>query len=326
MAVASKTLVALGALCGLTHAEILREDFSSMADLQKNWEISTWASTKDTVVNGQTRKDTIKAYKTENVSVNNGQLVLKVNASPAGVYPKCGEVIYTPRKFLYGSYRASIKTTNVPGSVIGWFVYKDGAPGDGQLHEVDFEILTRQPKKMWFTLHHDVYNVDSKTYDVSFNPYDAFHEYRFDWYKDSVVYYIDSQRVSALTKQVPDDSTAIMLNHWSANIAGWGGAAPTSDTYMYIDYMEYRSLDELNKTTPTIPISLQAVDLRQDGSVLKWSSIQNSELSISNASGQELQKIKGQGRQSLDLSPYQGQKLYVVLRNASGVRNLIATP
>ncbi len=49
--------------------------------------------------------------------------------------PICGEVTYTPNQFLYGSFRASIKTSDQAGGVVGWFLYKDGVPGDGNLRD-----------------------------------------------------------------------------------------------------------------------------------------------------------------------------------------------
>jgi hypothetical protein len=44
-----------------------------------------------------------------------------------------------------------------------------------------------------------------------------------------------------MRKSVPDMDARIMLNHWSGNIAGWGGAAPAQDMFMYVDWMAYSS-------------------------------------------------------------------------------------
>jgi beta-glucanase (GH16 family) len=253
----------------------VREDFNTLSEVQNNWAISTWGI------------ETLQ-YSADNVQVDNGVLVLKLNASPQGTVPVGGEITYKPRKFLYGSYRASIKTTNVPGSVIGWFVYQHGEPGDGKLHEVDFEMLTNLPKRMYFTLHHDTYNVDHKTYDVSFNPWEAFHEYRFDWHKDSVVYYIDGQRITKLTKKVPDDSTVIMLNHWSKNIPGWGGPAPTVDTYMYVDWMEYQPLPQDSVITSTQSLQKPKIQRQDSGIQIQLSAGQTAQVTLTDLNGRTL--------------------------------------
>ena len=67
-----------------------------------------------------------------------------------------------------------------------------------------------------------------------------------DWHPDSVVYFIDGTYSATLYKSIPDDESSLIINHWSKNIAGWGGAAPTQDTYMYIDQVTYTPLDEIS--------------------------------------------------------------------------------
>lgn len=188
------------------------------------WEISSWENDN-------------RKFSTENVSVDNGVLVLKLSASPLGVKPVCGEIYSKRNNFLYGSYRASMKISNSPGGVVGWFVYKD----EPDLHEVDIEFLTRKTDEIHFTLHHITTSVEYQKKPISFDPSADFHEYRYDWYPEKVEFYIDSLLQATLTKQVPDAACMIMLNHWSGNIANWGGPAPTQDIYMYVDYMHYYS-------------------------------------------------------------------------------------
>lgn len=211
-------------LCSICSAEIIKEEFNSLQDMGQFWEISSWENDN-------------RKFAPENVSVDNGVLVLKLSASPQGVKPVCGEIYSKRNNFLYGSYRASIKISNGAGGVVGWFVYKD----EPDLHEVDIEFLTRKADEIHFTLHHISTSVDYQKKAISFDPAADFHEYRYDWYPDKVEFYIDSQLQATLTNQVPDAACMIMLNHWSGNIANWGGPAPTQDIYMYVDYMHYYS-------------------------------------------------------------------------------------
>lgn len=222
------TLIAASSL----HAQAFVDNFNTQAEFEQNWRVSTWGSTAH-------------QYSADNVSIQDSALVLKLNASPQGTIPVGGEVTWKAQTFKYGSFSARIKTTNIPGSVIGFFVYKDGVPGDGNLHEVDIELLTNSPQKMYYTLHHDGYSTDHTTRNLPWLPSDAYHDYRMDWHPDSVVYYIDGERTAALYKSIPDDDCSLILNHWSKNIAGWGGPAPTEDTYMYIDQVSYTPLDEI---------------------------------------------------------------------------------
>ncbi len=216
----------------------INEEFNSMSELKQNWWISRW---------GQTAKQ----YDTNMVTIEDSilRLTMEPDSLDGKPRPLCSEITYTSKKFLYGSFRASIKTTGLSGGVVGWFVYKDGVPGDGNLHEVDMEILTEDITQIQYTLHHDAYSVDHYIDPLSFDPSQDFHEYRFDWYPDSVSYYIDGVHRRTLIDSIPNDSCAIMFNYWSNNNQYWGGDMPDTTTHMWVDYMRYRTLEELNATT-----------------------------------------------------------------------------
>jgi endo-1,3-1,4-beta-glycanase ExoK len=207
-------------------AEEIRQEFNSRADFNAFWDISTWS-------------DSEQKYSASNVYLDtaSGWVRLKINASPQGTKPVNGEIASKRNNFLYGSYRASIKFDNIPGGVVGWFVYRTNE----DLHEIDVEFLTEDIKNVHFTLHHVQTDVDYKKCRIDFDPTAAFHEYRFDWFANKVVYYIDGKKIDSLTKKVPDAACSIMLNFWSANIQDWGGPAPAKDAYMYVDYMRYYS-------------------------------------------------------------------------------------
>jgi beta-glucanase (GH16 family) len=171
--------------CQQVTPETILQEFNSPSELTAFWDISTWGN------------DQVQ-YSSQNVTVKNGMLVLRITASPQGVKPVCGEISSKRNDFLYGSYRASVRTENVPGGVTGWFVYKD----EPDLHEIDIEFLTRDLSYCHFTLHHIQTGVDYQKVKIAFDPSAAFHEYRFDWYPDKVAYYIDSSLIATLTKKV----------------------------------------------------------------------------------------------------------------------------
>jgi beta-glucanase (GH16 family) len=213
-------------IANYTVAENIFQDFTSKKDFNAFWDISTWGNADQQYSAANVKIDTI-----------NGWVQLKLNASPQGTKPVCAEITSKRSNFLYGSYRTSIKFDSTPGAVVGWFVYKD----EPDLHEIDVEFLTEDVKHIHFTLHHIQTSVDYKKKTIAFDPTAGFHEYRFDWYSNRVVYYIDGKAFDSLGVKVPDAACTIMLNLWSANIDGWGGPAPKKDTYMYIDYMHYYS-------------------------------------------------------------------------------------
>lgn len=75
--------------------------------------------------------------------------------------------------FLYGTYRARLKTSNIAGTVAAFFFYRNDTC------EIDIETLSRytDPYKTYFAVHPQVYNPDgsasdttNEKYDLQFNP------------------------------------------------------------------------------------------------------------------------------------------------------------
>jgi beta-glucanase (GH16 family) len=229
----------------LSHSvgEEIKQDFNSRSDFNSFWDISTWGNSEQQYSKSNVSLDTAK-----------GWVRLKINASPKGKIPVNGEIMSKRNNFLFGSYRAAIKFDNIPGGVVGWFVYRT----TDDLHEIDVEYLTQDIKNIHFTLHHIQTSVDYKKRAISFDPTADFHEYRFDWYAGKVVYFIDGKKVDSLTNKVPDAACSILLNFWSANNPEWGGPAPTEDAYMYVDYMHYYS-------DPSIATELSDIDYFKSG-------------------------------------------------------------
>jgi hypothetical protein len=220
---AALALAFAGLRAPAARAETLKQDFNSLEELKAFWDISTWA-------------DESRSHSAQNVSVAGGILTLKLSASPPGTKPVCAEIASKRADFRYGSYRASIRTSRVAGGVVGWFVYRDPP-----LNEIDVEMLTKDNRDLHFTLHNVQTDVDYKLVKLAFDPAAGFHEYRFDWHPGSVEYFVDGKPAGTLAKQVPDQEAAMMLNHWSGNIAGWGGPAPLEDMYMDVDWVAYSS-------------------------------------------------------------------------------------
>jgi beta-glucanase (GH16 family) len=198
-----------------------RQTFDSMQDVEAAFTLSSWSNTNRT-------------HSPANVTVEDGVLELKLSGSAPGTLPVCAEIASRRNDFHYGTYRAAIKMSKVPGAVVGWFTYL-GRP----LNEIDVEFLTREPRLARFTLHHVQTGVDHGRKEVAFDPSAAFHEYRFDWHKDRVDYFIDGEPAATLTKQIPDMPSRLMLNHWSGNIPTFGGPAPTEDAVMQVDWVYY---------------------------------------------------------------------------------------
>jgi len=94
---------------------------------------------------------------------------------------------------------------------------------------------------------------------LNFRPDEMFHEYRFDWTKDVVSFYVDGQLLHQMTDNIPTDDGSIFFNHWSNGDPSWSAGPPDRDTVMTISYMKSyfnttdteRSQNDYKKRCPT---------------------------------------------------------------------------
>lgn len=77
-----------------------------------------------------------------------------------------------------------------------------------------------------------------KVQPLPFNPDEKFHEYRFDWTKDRVAFYVDGAFLYEITNNVPTEGGGIFLNHWSNGDPAWSAGPPAQDTVMTISYLK----------------------------------------------------------------------------------------
>ncbi|KAJ6263709.1 hypothetical protein Dda_2278 [Drechslerella dactyloides] len=126
----------------------------------------------------------------------------------------------------YGSFRFNIKTSSVPGACHGMFFYKDDN------NEIDVEILTSHihnsavaqdpgiPKPglqltvQPLTAGQSARNYRVVPFDGMFDPTKGFREYRFDWTKSGVKYYINGQTYT-YSSFTPNAAGQIIVNNWS---------------------------------------------------------------------------------------------------------------
>ena len=75
-------------------------------------------------------------------------------------------------------------------------------------------------------------------HQLPFPPDDGFHEYRFDWLRDSVSFYADGVLLTTMTQAVPNSSGHLTLSHWSNGDPGWSGGPPAQDAIMTVAYIK----------------------------------------------------------------------------------------
>lgn len=91
------------------------------------------------------------------------------------------------------------------------------------------------------------------TANLSFDPAADFHEYRFDFLEDRVLFYADGILLAAMndsTGAVPTTSGNLILSHWSNGNPQWSGGPPREDAASVVRYVKayYNSSSETRKS------------------------------------------------------------------------------
>lgn len=75
--------------------------------------------------------------------------------------------------------------------------------------------------------------------NLTFDPTDDFHEYRFDYLPGRVLFYADSDLVGEMQgRGVPSVGGHLILAHWSNGNPNWSGGPPEMDALLTVSYVK----------------------------------------------------------------------------------------
>ncbi|KAI8581170.1 hypothetical protein K450DRAFT_233425 [Umbelopsis ramanniana AG] len=172
-----------------------------------------------------------RSFDPNNVNVINNALQLAVTI---GDDPQCGAIGTKRQDIFYGSFRAYIKTTNVPGTVSAFFLY-------GNDSEIDMETLSAlNPPETYFAIHPGLTDAQSgrasalthTNYMLNYTPSEEYHEYRFDWIPGLAIFYIDGKEANRLYTNIPTVPGRILVNHWTDGNANFSQGPPKQNAFM----------------------------------------------------------------------------------------------
>ncbi|KAI3336807.1 glycoside hydrolase family 16 protein [Xylariaceae sp. AK1471] len=200
---------------------------------------------------GNVMSDIIKDTRTfdgpGSLGLDAGLLLVVRNVMQDSMVP-VAEVSTTDLHYFYGTFRAGIKTTDVPGTCSAFFWYQNDT------QEIDIEFLSAQfdKKNNMFPVNLVLQSKESAAagYDASnttglrrvnlpFDPTTAFHEYRFDFLPGKVFFYADGELLSEMSgPAVPSSPGHLLLSHWSNGNQGWSHGPPTADAVTTVSYVK----------------------------------------------------------------------------------------
>ena len=186
------------------------------------------------------------------------QLRTKMPAAPstnACAKAEGGE-IKTGASHLYGTYEARMQVPNAPSSITGFFLYG----GDG-IAEIDIEIYNERvldpatgtyKGKVMFTTYSK--NADGTPnlnpthttngepgnepiVELPFDPTSGLHNYRFDYYPNSLRFYADGVLLKEWTTGLPTTKIQLFLNSWYPR---WmSQTPPATDGTLNVDWIRH---------------------------------------------------------------------------------------
>lgn len=78
-----------------------------------------------------------------------------------------------------------------------------------------------------------------KRVNLDFDPTGAFHEYRFDYTPNRVLFYTDSKLIAQMKgENMPSAGGHLILQHWSNGNQWWSGGPPTEDATVAVSYVK----------------------------------------------------------------------------------------
>ncbi|PQE33558.1 glycoside hydrolase family 16 protein [Rutstroemia sp. NJR-2017a WRK4] len=182
---------------------------------------------------------------------NGGDPGLQLSVSggiPANGYVKTAELDSMREDLLWGTYRTAMKLTLNPGTCSAFFWYFN----DSQ--EIDMEFLSSQFNRENNTFPvnlvlqsvqsvHAGYNAaNTGNYVVAnlpFDPTTGYHEYRFDFIPNNVIFYADGQVLAKMNSSaVPTSPGHMILTQWSNGNPQWSSGPPTEDTSISVSYVK----------------------------------------------------------------------------------------
>jgi len=164
-----------------------------------------------------------------NVDINNGRARIKVPANTLD-----GGEFSSKTSFKYGTYRASMSLPRIAGLVSALFLFHGTADNNDEL---DIEIYDDSGWQIEFTTWVQGTRTNTIKKPLVFDPSADYHEYRIDFYPQSVSFLVDGELWQVFDSGLPTQSMNLFVNSWFPD---WlAGTPPSTDEYTYIDWIQY---------------------------------------------------------------------------------------
>lgn len=209
-----------------------------------------------------------RVFRKENVWIHDESLEVSITVDPSKSKPeekiKCGGVGTNRQDFMYGTFKSFMRATKVEGTVAGMFLYN--AQG-----EIDIELLSSvNPSQAYFAMHPGLIEngkaspLTHGNVELGFDPANDYHEYRFDWFPNLTVFYVDGVESYRMTTNVLNLPSRVMFNHWTDGNANFSQGPATENASINIKNMTFFFNSSDINNAPTCLNSKTACDIQSN--------------------------------------------------------------
>lgn len=149
------------------------------------------------------------------------------------------------KEYGFGHYEARMKAASGNGLVTSFFVYR-GTHGSNDHHEIDIEILGKNPRQMQLNYFVEGKEGKKAVIDLQFDTSKDFHTYGFDWTDKSIEWFVDGKSVYKVEERAPYLPGKIMMNLWpgTQEVSEWlGGTYNGEGTTAEYDWVKYEKAE-----------------------------------------------------------------------------------
>lgn len=148
--------------------------------------------------------------------------------------------------FLYGRFEVRMKPANRVGVISSFFTYHE-ISSTADWNEIDIENVGRYDDMMQLNTITGGQGNHVRNEPLSFNQYDDFHTYAFEWTPDYIAWFIDDIEVYRQTGdfvKTVNKEQKIMMNIWNPEYENWVGewnnySLPAFSFYDWVSYYSY---------------------------------------------------------------------------------------
>jgi GR25 family glycosyltransferase involved in LPS biosynthesis len=161
-----------------------------------------------------------------------GGLSLDVKKEALGVREFSAAAISSRGSFLFGRFEVTLRATNVPGLVTGFFLHRDSPR-----QEIDIEVLGRKPTSLLVNVFYNPGSEGAKfdygyrgtpaLVELGFDASQGFHQYAVEWDRSEIRWFVDQKLVHRRAiwnpTPIPHLPMTLHVNTWPARSRGLAG-------------------------------------------------------------------------------------------------------